>query len=135
MAFHTKKQDLPKSSNSEEDAGKREQDLQQSFNDVLPKNPQPVDIDKKITDTFNSDIATDKIKRVFYEEIDRGKFAAKVKAIGIKERKVYVYDTVQSRMIKYGERLIILVAGMVFATYIWPFIKGLYQTITGYSGA
>lgn len=105
-----------------------EDKIQRKFAEVQPEVSSPVDLDKAVEEKFNSDLGTEKIRRVFYEEIDKGKFAIKVQDIVIKARKIKTYDNVESLIAKYAEKVTIFIIGGLFFTYIWPLLKSFFNT-------
>ncbi len=105
-----------------------EDEIQNQFDKIQPEVITAVDLDRTVKDTFNSDFGTDKIKKVFYDEIDKGDFAKKVQDIITKARKIKTYDNTKSLIDRNIERILIFVLGLLFSTFIWPFLKSIFTT-------
>lgn len=99
-----------------------EENIQQKFAAVLPAVTNLVDINKAVEDTFKTDIATDKIRKVFLEEIEKDAFANKVKEVVAVGTKVQRYDGIMgfgATILKWG---VIAFLGYAIPTWVLPYI-------------
>lgn len=100
-----------------------EDKIQGNFAEYQPETSSPVDIDSAVEKAFHSDVATEKIEKIFYKEIRMPIFEARIKEIVITAKKVQTYDGVEKYMRKIVEWAVVAFVGYAFPTRIWPLIK------------